>query len=248
MNLISLKEADFLTTNSVRIGDRRFAHIKNVLKVESGKKLRVGLIGGNMGWGQVLKISSRQVELQVELNEPPPEPSSVELLVALPRPKSLPRIVQSLTTLGIKRVGFLNTWKVEKCFWSSDYLSPSVLEQAVILGLEQAVDTLPPKIEFFRLFKPFVEDQLESWCSSHKRFLCHLPTGIWKNTSLFVRSESDFLSPSILALGPEGGFIDYEVQMFLDRGFSLYSLGQRVLKLETAIPALVSRFSGEYTC
>ncbi|MCB9024827.1 MAG: 16S rRNA (uracil(1498)-N(3))-methyltransferase [Bdellovibrionaceae bacterium] len=248
MNLISLNEADFLSFNCVRLEDRRFAHIKNVLKVEKGKKLRVGLIGGKMGWGQVLNITSRQVELEVELNEVPPMPASVELIIALPRPKSLPRIVQSLTTLGIKRVIFLNTWKVEKCYWSSDYLNTKSLDQAVLLGLEQAVDTVLPKIEFHRLFKPFIEDHLDNWCSSKERILCHLPARKAKDSSFFVDPKTNPDSSYALAIGPEGGFIDYEVQKFLDQGFKLYSLGQRVLKLETAIPALVSRFTQTYRC
>lgn len=251
MNLISLNETDFLSSDSVCLADRRFDHIQRVLNAQVGQRLRVGLIGGNLGWGQILRITPRQVELKVELNQPAPKPANVEIIMALPRPKSLPRIVQTLTTLGVKRVAFINTWKVEKYYWCSDYTSEKVLNQAMVLGLEQAVDTIPLEMEFYRLFKPFVEDHLNTWTGDcgNSKYLCH-PYPIEPNNQdcpgPIVASQTHRNIPlnvtKVLALGPEGGFIDYEVEKFIGQGFKLYSWGPRILKLETALAALVSRF------
>ncbi len=234
MNLISLNEQDFTTSDRVVLSNRRFAHIKQVLKADVGKKLQVGLINGLMGYGEVKNIGASEVELSIVLNKKPPEPAPVSLILSLPRPKSLPRIVQTITSLGVKRVAFINSWKVEKCYWSSDYLSKEVIDKAILLGLEQSVDTVTPEIDFFKLFKPFVEDSLAEWCGDGQKLVCH-PHGAGG------LSESP-RTKTILALGPEGGFIDYELEQFSLQGFEQYSLVDRVLKLETAIPALVSRF------
>ncbi|MCB0355709.1 MAG: 16S rRNA (uracil(1498)-N(3))-methyltransferase [Bdellovibrionales bacterium] len=238
MNLIAITETDFTSSSQVVLHGRRFEHIKNILKVKNGQKLRVGLLNGKMGWGEVCKISTSSVNLEVNLQETPPPAAQVDLIMALPRPKTLPRIVQSLTSLGVKKVAFINTWKVEKCFWHSDYLSPKALHHAMVLGLEQAIDTRLPKLEFFRLFKPFVEDQLTEWSQGKSKILCHP-----QSQQQYEPLISPHCSSAVLALGPEGGFVDYELEQFIIRGFKTFSLGPRILKLETAVPALVTLFA-----
>ena len=47
----------------------------------------------------------------------------------------------------------------------------------------------------------------------------------------------------LLAVGPEGGWVDYEVEMFLKQGFSCCSIGERILKVDTAVIALHARIS-----
>jgi RsmE family RNA methyltransferase len=42
------------------------------------------------------------------------------------------------------------------------------------------------------------------------------------------------------ALGPEGGFTDGEIGRFRSAGFSVASLGARVLRVETAVPAALA--------
>jgi RsmE family RNA methyltransferase len=44
-----------------------------------------------------------------------------------------------------------------------------------------------------------------------------------------------------LALGPEGGWVEAEVESFRRAGFETVSLGSRVLRTESAVAALVGR-------
>jgi RsmE family RNA methyltransferase len=44
-----------------------------------------------------------------------------------------------------------------------------------------------------------------------------------------------------LAIGPEGGFIPYEIDMLKAAGFEDVSFGERILRVEHAVAALVGR-------
>jgi RsmE family RNA methyltransferase len=44
-----------------------------------------------------------------------------------------------------------------------------------------------------------------------------------------------------LAIGPEGGFIPYEMEKLVACGFAPVQIGERILTVETAVPALVAR-------
>ena len=50
----------------------------------------------------------------------------------------------------------------------------------------------------------------------------------------------DVRGPATLAVGPEGGFVPYEIEKLVSLGFTVVSLGERVLNVETAVPALIS--------
>ena len=233
MNLILLEESDFIAPNRVRLCGRRQQHILAVHRAEVGKQLRVGLLNGELGSGQVLKLDQQEILLQVKLTEPPPAPLPVTLLLGLPRPKMLKRVLQSITSLGVKQIYLLNSYRVEKSFWSSPLLQPEKLREQLLLGLEQARDTLLPQVHLRQRFKPFVEDELPQLCAASRALVAHPAAA--SNTSLQANR------PTTLAIGPEGGFIPYEIDKLQQCGFTAFSLGERILRVETAVPVLLSR-------
>ncbi len=236
MNLIILEEEDFISSEMAVIKGRRHKHILEVHKAEKGKELTVGLLGGKMGKGEVISIDDESIVMKVTLNENPPEPSKIKIVMAMPRPKVFKRIVQDLTTMGIKEIYVIKTWKVEKSFWSSPVLTDKVLKESIILGLEQGKDTIPPKIEIFKRFRPFIEDQITGIIEGTEALVAH-PCSSEMNLEDFENR------PVTLAIGPEGGFIGYEVKMFKEFGFKDISLGERILRVETVLPYLIGKLS-----
>lgn len=233
MNLIVLHADDFVDSQRVRLDGRRAGHIAAVLKAKVGDRLRVGKWGGLLGEGTVVHLDSSVVELYVVLTQVPPPALTVTLLLALPRPKGLHRLIQGITALGVKRLALFGAFRVEKSYWQTPWLEEQELREQIILGLEQAGDTVPPTITTHPLFKPFVEDEVPVLTAGSRRLVAH--------PAATASCPAAVQEPVSLAIGPEGGFTAYELELLVAHGFKPVGLGPRILRTEQAVPALLGR-------
>jgi RsmE family RNA methyltransferase len=233
MNLILLFSEDFVAPDRVLLIERRLRHVLEVHRAAVGQSLCVGKAGGMIGTGRVLRLDEDGLELAVTFEREPPPPLPVTLLLALPRPKVLKRVLLTATSLGVKRIVLLNSFRVEKSFWKSPALVGEALREPLILGLEQARDTVLPEVLLKPLFKPFVEDELPALSAGSTCLVAHpraefpCPRGI--------------AGPVTLAVGPEGGFIPYEIEKLQAAGFVPCDLGERILRVETAVTTVLAR-------
>ena len=233
MNLILLFKKDFVGDNKVRLEGRRFRHIVEVHRPVEGDELRVGLAGGLTGPGRITSITADSLVMEISLTEDPPAALPLTLILALPRPKVLRRVLLSVTAMGVKRIFLLNSFRVEKSFWQSPVLEPESIQRQLVLGLEQARDTILPEVLLKPFFKPFVEDEVPDIIKNSLPLVAH-PTAQ-------EACPRDVRQPVTLAIGPEGGFIPYEVEKMISCGFHAVHLGERILNIESAVPSLISR-------
>ena len=233
MNLVLLFEDDFIAPDRVRLTGRRREHLIAVLKVEPGDGVTVGLVNGDVGVGRLLSQDRDWVELAVALTAGPPEPLPLTLVMAMPRPKMFRRVLQTVAALGVKDIWLINSYKVEKSFWQTPWLQDDAVTENMILGLEQAMDTVMPQLHLRQRFKPFVEDELPGLIGDRKALVAH--------PGASAPCPTHLNAPTVLCIGPEGGFIPYEVAKLEEAGCQPVHLGQRILRVETAVPVLVSR-------
>ena len=233
MNLILLTQNDLLSEDRVRLSGRRCLHVRSVLRADEGRELAVGLLNGRIGIGRVSSRGSDFLEMMVRFDREPPPPLPATVLLALPRPKVLRRVLFTLSNLGVKRIVLLNAVRVEKSYWQSPFLRTANVMQQLVLGLEQARDTMLPEVLLRQRFKPFVEDELPHLISETLPLVAHphavdpCPWGVDR--------------PVTLAIGPEGGFVEYELDRLRSCGFRSVSMGRRILTVESAVPALLGR-------
>lgn len=235
MNLILLDPNDIGADHHARITDtRRLKHLMEVNRATEGESFNVGIQGGNMGKAELIELSHEQAIFSLDqLEELPPPPLPVHLVLALPRPRMLARTLEHVTALGVKQITLLHTKRVEKSYWQSPELRPDKIHQHLLLGLEQARDTQLPTITLSKGFRPFIEAQLPVLLNERRGLVAHpgmpnpCPRGISDETLLLV--------------GPEGGFIEWEVEQLLAAGCEGMHLGPRILRVETAVTALLSR-------
>ena len=235
MNLIIIDKDDYVGEKLVRLKNRRFEHIINVHKAEIGEQLRVGELNGKIGQGTIINLNSDYIDLELELTDSPPKPSNIQIILAMPRPKVFKRLLMDLTTMGVKNIYVIKTWRVEKSFFNSPVLTQDVIKETMILGLEQAKDTIMPKIEIKNLFKPFVEDEIPDIISDTKAIVAH-PTGDRE----CLRNKDEKIT---LLIGPEGGLIPFEIDILKTQGFEAMTLGNRILRVETVLPYIIGRLS-----
>jgi RsmE family RNA methyltransferase len=233
VNLLLLEEADFIAADRVILRDRRLTHMQQVHRSVVGDSLRVGRMGGLLGSAELLRLEPHEAELSVSFDKQPPTKLPLTLVLALPRPKMLRRVFQTVATMGVPKVILLNSYRVEKSFWQTPFLEPEAIREQLILGLEQARDSVLPEIVIEKRFKPFVEDRLPA--------LVEGTLGLVGHPGDFPACPRAVDESVTLAIGPEGGWIPYEIELLRKSGLQPVQLGERILRVETAVTALLAR-------
>lgn len=235
MNLLLLEPGEIAGDETVLTG-RRAEHLLRVLGVAVGDTVRVGVIGGKLGSGRVLAADAGAVRLAVSLEREVPADLYLELILALPRPIMLQRILKQATVLGVRRFHLIRSRRVEKSFFHSPVLEPGKIRALLLEGLEQAMDTRLPEVTLHHQFRPFVEDVLPTLTG--RGLIAH--PGVSDNlTTLPVGHDPG--ESLLLAVGPEGGWSEYELERFVDAGFHPFSMGERILHVDTAVVALLAQ-------
>ena len=166
--------------------------------------------------------------------ESPPRPR-VDVLLALPRPKVMRRLWAQLSALGVGRIILTNAERVERHYFDTHVLTEACYRPLLIEGLQQARDTRLPLVSIHRQFKILIEDHLDDLVPSGARLVAD-PSG-----TASIRPALDGCDERVLmAIGPEGGWNDFELRLLGAHGFTQVGLGPRTLRTDTSCIALLS--------
>jgi RsmE family RNA methyltransferase len=233
VNLLLFTAQDRVDKNHVRVADTRLQHLREVHGKGVGESVRVGEVGGLMGSAKILEIDPGYALLRINLDQSPPPKLPLLLVLALPRPKMLRRVLRAVAELGVAELHLINSYRVEKSYWQTPVLHQATVTEYLLQGLQQSRDTVLPSVHCHHRFKPFVEDELPALLAGRRALLAHpgdyppCPRGLDEKT--------------LLVIGPEGGFIPYEVQRLQQSGCETVSLGPRILRVENAVTSLLGR-------
>jgi RsmE family RNA methyltransferase len=236
VNLILLEPAEIDDGGCAALEGPRARHVCEVLKAGPGDRLRIGLLNGPLGQGELLEMAGGRVALRCTFDPAPPPRPAVDLLLAVPRPKVLKRLWAQLAALGVGRIALINAARVERCYFDTHVLDPAFFRSLLIEGLQQARDTWLPEVTVHRQFRPFVEDELDAHFGPGRRLLAH-PGAAGTVADALAGGES---ARVLLAIGPEGGWVPFEMEQLQARGFVPVALGGRPLRTDTACVALLA--------
>lgn len=239
MNLLLFEPEEVMADGTATVSGRRLRQLREVIKAAPGKLCKAGVVGGRIGHAELLSIDAEQARLRFSPEQEPPPPLRVTLLCALPRPLTFAKVIHSAVTCGVKQIHFFHSAKVEKSYWQSSKLAPETIRQEVVLALEQCADTIMPEIFFHRRFRAFVEDEAPTLCPDDAVRVFGSP-GATETVPFGIAKHA----PVVLAVGPEGGFNDFEEGAWKNAGFRAVTLGRRILRSEFAVNALLTLLGG----
>ena len=236
MNLILVEPNEVSQSGDVSLSDMRANHLLNVLKVASGDHVRVGVVDGPRGTGTIRSISDRTVALRCAFDATVPSRPRVDLLLAVPRPKVMRRLWAQIAALGVGRIILTNAERVERNYFDAHVLTPECYRPLMIEGLQQARDTRLPTVSVHRRFKVLVEDELDGLFPSGLRLVAD-PVADRPPAVIIEESNEERI---LIAIGPEGGWNGFEMDLFEAHGFQAVSMGPRTLRTDTACIALLA--------
>ena len=235
MNLILLEAGEVAGDGIAVLADPRATHITVVLHATPGQTVRIGLLDGPFGIGTVTAVSGETVTLSCAFEPAAPPLPGIDLLLALPRPKVLRRLWAQLAALGVHRIMLTNAERVERNYFDTHLLEGHIYRPLLIEGLQQARDTRLPVVSVHRQLKVLVEDHLDGLCGAGLRLVADHRASL---PIIDAARQRD--GRLLLAVGPEGGWNDFELSLLQSHGFTAVSMGQRTLLVDTACIALIA--------
>jgi len=120
MNLLLFESKEMTADGNVILNDRRSEHIFRILVCKPGDTVRVGMINGPVGTGEILTIAEVQGNAEVVLRfiaeGRAPDQPPVDLIMGLVRPIMLKKILAQVASLGVGRIFLIIANRVGKKF------------------------------------------------------------------------------------------------------------------------------------
>lgn len=227
MNLLLLEPGQ------LTVRGERARIVRERLKKTPGATLFVGVLGQGRGQAHVVRVDDDgavTLALDTLADEPPPR---TVLVLALPRPKGLSRIFQAAASFGVARIIVTGATRVDPAYFDSPRLEPARVYEDLVLGLEQGRHVHLPE---FTLYRELAGALRKLGDVRGSKLVLHPGSPLGLRDALEDDSELH-----ALALGPDGGFIQSELDHFESLGFVRASLGGSVLRTEVAVAAALAQ-------
>ena len=302
MNIIILFESDKQDDGLYHLSDYRAEHIRSILKSQINDRLEIGILNGQQGTASVQSITENEIILSdIQLEEPLQNNLTIDIIVALPRPQTVKKVLFISAMMGVRNIFFIRSNRVEKSFFHSPLLEEKSYNRFLIDGLQQGKNTLLPVVSIHDKFKPFMQDSLRLFYEKRQEqpfcllpdldtehtlaevvnigadegvyrplnaneSVCNVPTNrhpersrrvdldVEPNNVIPVKTGIQKLNAQVLgapllgvgshllfAIGPEGGWVPYEIEMMTSLGFHKFKLGGWTLRVEHALTACLAQ-------
>ncbi len=237
MNLLLLSEETLDSNGNFQVTGKHAEHIFCILHAIPGNLLKIGFISGKIGKAEVLESTKKYATLHLlNADTPPPAPSNITPLIALPRPQSFKKTLHFIASSGIREAFFFHGSKTEKSYWTSSVLSPDSIKKYLLEGMEQGATTIVPEISFIKSQKELISSGiLENLTRDKLPLLAH--------PNQAKPCPSNYRGNVSLVIGPEGGLTEEELTIFESHGFQRITCTPHILRVEFALAFFAGRLA-----
>jgi len=237
MNIIILTKYDRVDETTYTISDNRANHIIKILKPDIGDILEIGLLNDSIGKAEIIEIDKNSVKLKVKaMSKLEDGKTQIDIICALPRPQTLKKVLNTVATMGVTNLYLIRSEKVEKSYFHSPLLEEKNYTKYLLEGLSQGKRVNIPQVSIHEKFKPFFENNILQTDDNTAKLLAH------PNEESFLNNKMmNGKNKIVIAIGPEGGWNDFEINFMVEKGFEKYKLSQNILRVETAVTAALAQ-------
>jgi 16S rRNA (uracil1498-N3)-methyltransferase len=240
MNIILLADADRTINDTFTVSDYRAEHIRTVLQSKVGETVEVGLLNGPLGTATIEDLGGSHIRLTVtEWREASRPAYEVDIICAVPRPKTVKKILAIAAGMNVRSLHFVRANRTDKSYLESPLLKEPERLPYLYDGLSQGKFTRLPVVEVHPLFRPFVEDEVPDIFADRLKLVAD-PSGE-RLTTIFSPSHQP--GEVVIAIGPEGGWVPFELDLLVTTGFTPFQLGPWTLRVENALVAALSQLA-----
>ena len=211
-------------------------HIKDVLRLTEGEEVNIFDDKGNEYRAQIESVSTENIMLRIKQKSASRGFSKIRIAVAcaIPKKAKMDDIVDKLTQLGVDRIIPINTERVIiKLDKHKASLRHERWQKIAINASKQSQRNIVPVIDQVKEFKDILRE-------SGNFDLKLIPALIGERKTLREVFKNCRPKSILILIGPEGDFTEAEVSSAKNRGFIPVSLGELVLRVDTAAIAVAA--------
>ena len=214
------------------LNDTRALHIKNILKLSKGDSFDAGVINAGTGKALIKSIGTREIIFTFTYTSGNIKRNPVLLLTAVTRPPEAKKILKNAATIGITALYLAVLEKSEKSYMDSSLWKNENYKNYLIEGASQAFAADIPEVRLFQSLSECLENIPDNYTvrAALDNYEAQMPLGALQ----FPGTDKNRI---VIAVGGERGWSAKERKILYEYGFNLYSIGERVLKTETACAA-----------
>ena len=219
MNSLLVYPDELASDGTAVLTGERARHLLHTHRLKAGLTVRGAVLDRGMGTVTITAVNTSEpsVAIEVSLTEPPWARVPLVLVVAFARPQTVKKVLHLAAVTGIEELHFVRAARIEKSYMTSQVLQPAALHAVLRKGIEQSGDSVLPHVTLHDRFKPFVEDYLSARCAEDLKDASLLLAD--PRASEGITECSKPMPRAVIALGPEAGWEQHEVEAFQEQGF-----------------------------
>jgi 16S rRNA (uracil1498-N3)-methyltransferase len=223
---------NFPAQDSASLPAEEAAHAK-VLRVKENDAIVIFDGLGNEAFCNVTDVGKRSVDFQVVRREHAPRclPGKVVLAVSMPKGDRQRAVIEKAVELGVHELIPIHT---VRSVAEVNERAIARVERIVVEACKQCSRNQLMKVHASMEFSDFLG--LPSDSSNVVKWISHRLTDTSATTPALQTQASEFW----LCVGPEGGFTDEELQLAANMSWRTLSVGDRILRVETAVSCAIA--------